>query len=276
MRGRRIRPHPDVTRLTPEDHRYLTSFHDDSVPLPSGADRELSASNPRLRELRDAYAGLQLPVTEASRWNRSAVKSFLDLRWFRGESLITWHYRELPRITALKYFVLLRYVGERDSLGLLGRIEEDGAFGCWTFDYPGRGRVSRDLLESINEISFLERTLGLSQRERFSVLDIGAGYGRLAHRMSAAFPQLEDYCCVDAVPESTFLSEYYLRHRGCTPPGRVVSLNRVEQDLQPGAFDLAVNIHSFPECTYAAVEWWVELLQRLRVPRLLVVPERAR
>ena len=55
------------------------------------------------------------------------------------------------------------------------------------------------------------------------MLDIGAGYGRLAHRMSAAFPQLEDYCCVDAVPESTFLSEYYLRHRGCTPPARVWS-----------------------------------------------------
>ena len=92
------------------------------------------------------------------------MRAFLDLRWFRGETLITWHYRELPRVTALKYFVLLRYVAERDTQGLLERLEEDGAFGCWTFEYPGYGRVSRDLLESVNEIAFLERELGLSAR----------------------------------------------------------------------------------------------------------------
>jgi hypothetical protein len=268
----RVEPHPDVIKLTPEDHRYLTSLHDDSVPLPEGAERELRADNPRLEELRAAYEALDLPVTVASRWNGSAVESFLDLRWFRGETLITWHYRELPRVTALKYFVLLRYVRERDRLGLLDRLDEDGAFGCWTFEYEGHGRVSRDLIESVNEIAFLERELRLSERERFSVLDIGAGYGRLAHRMTAAYEQLDDYCCVDAVPESTFLSEYYLRQRGSSPRARVVGLDRVERELAPGAFDLAVNIHSFSECTYAAVEWWTELLGRLRVPQMLVVP----
>lgn len=267
----RVEPHPDVVRLTPEDRRYLTSLHDQSVPLPPGAERELRSGNLRLRELRAAYGALEVPVTAASRWNGDAVESFLDLRWFRGETLITWHYRELPRVTALKYFLLLRYVQERDELGLLSKLEEDGAFGCWTFEYPGHGRVSRDLIESVNEISFLERELGLSQRERFSVLDIGAGYGRLAHRMTAAYEQLGDYCCVDAVPESTFLSEYYLRHRGSSR-ARVVALDRVQEELEPGAFDLAVNIHSFPECTYAAVEWWTDLLGRLEVPRLLVVP----
>ena len=132
--------------------------------------------------------------------------------------------------------------------------------------------MSRDLIESVNELAFLERELRLSARERFSVLDIGAGYGRLAHRAMEAYPQLDDYCCVDAIPESTLLSEYYLRHRGLAPRARVVSLDRVEAELQPGSFDLAVNVHSFPECTYAAVEWWVELLRRLEVPNLLVVP----
>jgi len=267
-----VAPHPDVVRLTPEDHRYLTSFYDDSVALPDGAARELVQTNPRLVELRSAYAGLNLPVTTASRWNESAVESFLDLRWFRGETLITWHRRELPRLTALKYFVLLRYVQSRDTLGLLERLDEDGAFGCWTFEYPGHGRVSRDLIESVNELLFLERTLGLSSRERFSVLDIGAGYGRLAHRAVSAFPQLDDYCCVDAVPESTFLCEYYLRRRGLSPRARVVSLDRVAAELRPRSFDLAVNIHSFPECTYAAVEWWLELLRRLEVPHLFIVP----
>jgi SAM-dependent methyltransferase len=265
-RGRR-----DPLELSPEDRRYLTEYYDASVPLPPGAEEELSERNPRLRDLRATYDALALPASDGSRWQREHVDAFLDLRYFRGETLITWHYRELPRITRLKYFVLMTYVAERDELGLLDRLEEDGAFGCWTYSYPGHERVSRDLLESVNEISFLERELELSRRERFSVVDVGAGYGRLAHRMAASYPNLSDYCCLDAIPESTFLSEYYLGHRGCAPPARVVSLDAVD-DLAPGEFDLAVNIHSFSECTLAAIAWWVEQLQRLRVPRLLVIP----
>ena len=248
------------------------ALYDDSVPLPAGAAEALSPQNPRLRELRAAYAALDLPALDASRWSEDAVHSFLDLRYFRGETLITWHYRELPRVTALKYFVLARYVADRDELGLLDRLEEDGAFGCWTFDYPGYGRFSRDLLESVNEIGFLERRLGLSDHPSPAVLDVGAGYGRLAHRMACALPNLADYCCVDAVAESTFLSEYYLRHRGVVPPARVVGLDAVDGELAPAAFDLAVNVHSFSECPYAAVQWWAALLGRLEVPHLLVVP----
>ena len=268
LRSRRGR---DPLELTPEDRRYLSEYYDASVPLPPGADAELTERNPRLRELRESYAALDLPASNGSRWRREHVDAFLDLRYFRGETLITWHYRELPRITQLKYFLLMRYVAERDELGLLERLDEDGAFGCWTYDYPGYGRFSRDLLESVNEISFLERELRLSERERFSVVDVGAGYGRLAHRMAAAHPNLADYACLDAVPESTFLSEYYLRHRECAPPARVVELGAVE-DLVPGGFDLAVNIHSFSECTHAAIAWWVDQLRRMRVPELLVVP----
>lgn len=271
-RGRGGVDHPDLAGPTLEDRHYLTSLYDDSAPLPPGAARELSSTNPRLRELRRGYEALALPVSDASRWRDAAVRSFLDLRYFRGETLFYWHYRELPRVTELKYFVFLRYVSERDESELLAKMSEDGSFGCWTFEYPGYGRVSRDLLESANEISFLERELGLSRRDRFSVLDIGAGYGRLAHRMAEVYPQLEDYCCVDAIPEATFISEYYLRDRGSMPPARVVRLDAVADELAPGSFDVAVNIHSFSECTHAAVEWWVELLANLRVPRLLVVP----
>jgi len=184
------------------DHRYLTTLHERRLPLPPGAEAELVPDNPRLAELRAAYAALDLPVTSASRWRREAVEDFLDLRWFRGETLITWHYREEQRVTALKYFVLLRHVAERDALRLLDALEEDGAFGCWTFEYPGHGRVSRDLLESVNEIAYLERRLGLSRTEA-RILDIGAGYVRLAHRMAEVLPRLADYCCVDAIPEST-------------------------------------------------------------------------
>jgi SAM-dependent methyltransferase len=262
----------ELIELTAEDRRYLSSLYDDSLALPEGAAGELSGDNPRLLEIKAAYAALDLPVLTPSRWNESAVSSFLDLQWFRGESLFYWHYRELPRITALKYFVWLGYIQRRDEPDFLDRLDEDGAFGCWTFDYTGHGRVSRDLLESVNEILFLERELKLSARTGFSVLDIGAGYGRLADRMSAALPNVTDYCCVDAVAEATFLSGYYLRHRARVPPARVVRLDHFEAEVEPGDFDLAVNIHSWPECTYAAVDWWVSHLERLAVPNLLVIP----
>jgi SAM-dependent methyltransferase len=268
----RRQPHPDLVKLTPEDRRYMTSLFDDRLPLPAGAERELREDNPRLHELRDAYETLDVPALDHSRWRREAVRSFLDLRYFRGETLITWHYRELPRITMLKYFVYANYVRDRASPALLETLAEDGAFGCWTYTYPGFGTFSRDLLDSLNEISFLERELELSRRDRFSVLDIGAGYGRLAHRIAEAYPNLTDYACVDAIPEATFLSEYYLRFRGVMPPARAISLDQVDAVLDPGSFDLAVNIHSFSECTYAAVEWWLGQLRRLRVPRLLVIP----
>jgi len=265
-------PVRELIELTDEDRRYLTNLHDDSVPLPPGAEAELNGENPRLRELRAAYGKVDLPVRVASRWSPERVDGFLDLRWFRGETLITWHYRELPRISALKYYVMLRYVQERDAAGLLDRLDEDGAFGCWTFEYPGHGRVSRDLLESVNELSYLDRAVGLGKRDRFSVLDIGAGYGRLGHRMTSAFAACDDYCCVDAIPESTFLSEYYLRYRGASPPARVVALHELDGGLTPGSFDLAVNVHSFSECTLEAIEWWVGLLGRLEVPDVVIVP----
>ncbi len=257
--------------LTDEDRRYLTRLYDDSVPLPVEAS-ELTSENPRLIELRDAYSRLDLPVLSLSRWNRSAVSSFLDLRWFRGETLFVWHYRELPRVSQLKYFVYARYVRDRDELGLLDRLTEDGLFGCWTYSFRGWGRVSRDLLQSINEISYLERQLKLSGQPSIKVLDIGAGYGRLGHRMAQALDNVSDYCCVDAVPEATFLSEWYLRYRGCSPPARVVSLDTLDEQLAPRTFDLAVNMHSFSECPLAAVSWWIDRLVELQVCRLLIIP----
>lgn len=253
-----------VQHLTPDELRYMRSWSD----APAVEDGGPSRSDPRLAELARRYAALSWPVSEHTRW---ADRSFIDFSRFRGDSLYLWHYRESPRVTALKYFTFLRYVEERDEKAWLSALEEDGVFGCWTFEFPGRSPVSRDLLDSVNELSFLERTLHLSGWDGLRVLDIGAGYGRLAHRAAQALPGLRDWCCVDAVAESTYLCEYYLRFRGVEPPARVLELPGVPS-LQPGAFDVAVNVHAFSECSHAAVRWWAELVARLRVERLFVVP----
>jgi hypothetical protein len=88
--------------------------------------------------------------------------------------------------------------------------------------------------------------------------------------MSTVVPGLTDYCCVDAIAESTFLSEYYLAYREC-PNTRVLAMDEVLAAPRP-RFDLAANIHSFSECTLEAVEWWVQLLRDWRVPLLFIVP----
>lgn len=231
------------------------ALHDTSGPLPF----VLRDDDPRLAELRAAYAEVPLP---ASRWNEHARASFLDLRFFRGETLITWHYREDERTTRLKYYALLRDVADRDELGLLQRLGEDGAFGCWTFDFAGWGRVSRDLLESVGELSFLHRHGALGTDTR--VLDVGAGYGRLAHRATEA--GLGAWTCIDAIPESTFVCEAYLRHRGVAPPAEVVPLH---EHGGLGRFDLAVNVHAFSEVPVAAARWWID---RVEADAWLVVP----
>jgi len=251
---------------------YLAALHQPGGPAPPDADRDLRDDNLELQDLRRRYASATPTLELSRRWSPASAARHARLRNFRGESLYLWHYRESEAVTRRKYEAYLRHLMARDTAGLLRRLSEDGAFGCWTFSFPGLPTVSRDLLDSINELLFLDRHLGVLSRRGLRVLDIGAGYGRLAHRLAAAAPGLADYCCVDAVPESTFLSRYYLEYRKCAPPARVVPLDRVRSDLAPGSFDLAVNIHSFSECTHQAIAGWVGELQRLRVPHLLIVP----
>lgn len=259
-----------ISRISDEDRWFLNALVDDRKPLPASAD-ELTSESPRLLQLRAAYAQADPAVRVHSRWREEDISSWLDLSYFRGDNAYVWHYRESRRVSELKYLIYLQDVMAHDGPGLLEALGEDGAFGCWTYEFEGLPRVSRDLLDSVNELLFLDAELGVLRGSKPRVLDIGAGYGRMAHRYVSAVPGIVDYCCVDAIAESTFLCEYYIRHREVAPPARVVPLTDAA-DLHRGGFDLAVNIHSWSECTIEAIEWWVGHLERLRVPTLFVVP----
>lgn len=261
-----------VSRLRPEERRFLHASYDETSPLPEGARETLRHDNPRLQQLRDNYRALDLPVSRHTLWDEKRLARELTLPWFRGDNAYVWQLRQLRSDIRLKQYLALRYVEKRDALGLLDKLHEDGAFGCWVFRYGAREPVSRDLLESINEINFLHRHLGIADQADLHVLDIGAGYGRLAHRMCEALPNLVRYDCVDAVPESTFLCEYYLRQRRVDDRARAVPLHQPKRLARPGAYHLAVNIHSFSECTREAVRWWLDHVRELEVPYLLIVP----
>jgi SAM-dependent methyltransferase len=251
------------------DRAYLDQYRDPPPPkLPSGASEFLRSSNPRLAELRQQYRFLESPAVQHSLWNSAYVQADLPLQCFRGDCAFVWQQRDLnlPCTYLLTYYFLCA----SGYQPLLDRLPEDELFGVYTMD-NGASRLSRDRLDSAMEIAFLDRMFGISRRPNFRILDVGSGYGRLAHRLTQAYDNVSVFC-VDAVPESTFLCEYYVRFRGASDRVQVVPLGSIESLLADTPIDLAVNVHSFSECTYGAICWWLDLLAGASVPHLMIVP----
>lgn len=226
----------------------------------------LTPDNPRLAELRATYATLDPAVTSPLIWADDIV-SERDLRLFRGDNAFVYQLGGL-RYNELSYALTAYYTMSAREGPLLDRMSEDGDFGAYTIRIGGKS-VSRDTLDSAREIDFLLSHARVDH-PRLRVLDIGAGYGRLAHRLTETVGDRVEVFATDAFPFSTFVSEFYLRHRG----GRatVVSLDKVEAFLEETPIDVAVNIHSFSECTLEAIEWWVSRLAQRQVRYLMIIP----
>ena len=247
---------------------------------PEAVREALGEDHPRLLQLRRRYAGH--PASGSSVWSDARLAGELSLPWFRRDNAYLWQSRDFTASTAageplqagageVNYLLSAFYVRSIDRLGLLERLDEDGAFGAHTVATGDGAIVSRDLLDSVLELDFLDRHLRIATRERLQVLDIGAGYGRLAHRLAQAMPSTAHVLCTDAIAESTFLSEFYLRFRGVADRAEVVALDEIETRLATADITVAVNIHSFPECPLDSVAWWLALLARNRVPHLFIV-----
>jgi SAM-dependent methyltransferase len=233
-------------------------------PLPPGAEEALRSDHPLLVEYARRYRGHS--AAGASQWSGDYVSNTIDIRHFRANNSYVW--QQWDSADPFRYGLTTYYLRLHDRFGLFERLDEDGLFGAETYDIDGV-TVSRDLLDSICELTFLEEEVGLSRGA--TVLDIGAGYGRLAHRATTAFENVT-YICTDAVPLSTFLSGYYLQFRGVADRATVVPLDRIEEAITGTDIDLAINIHSFAEAPVNAIEWWLQLLARSAVRHLLIVP----
>jgi len=237
--------------------------------LPIGSEEYLQVSNPRLQDLQARYESFNSEVTTPLAWTEGIVKHE-DVLYFRGDNAYVWQLRG-PNMNIMAYALTTYYVKSIDKLGLFEQLEEDNLFGNYTFCIDNK-TISRDLLDSITEIYFLEKHLNISSLKDLTVLDIGAGYGRLAHRMTKALPNVKEYLCTDGVAASSFISEYHLRFRGLEDRAKMIPLDRIENILSNKSVDLAVNIHSFSECKTAAIDWWLSLLVKSRVKYLMVVP----
>jgi hypothetical protein len=237
--------------------------------VPEEAAGYLQRENPRLLEFRQMYAGLDEELKTPLVWTEKFA-AVPDLTSFRGDNM--WvHQRGHQHLTERAYLLAVYYILANDRLGLMEKLTEDGAFGAVTFNMAGH-RVSRDMMDSILEINFLDRHLQLASRNDLSILDIGAGYGRLAHRMMEAFRSLPTYRCTDAIPESSFVCEYNLKFRGHEGRFQVIPATEIDRALPSAKINLAINIHSFSECTLQAVGWWLDRLAKHGVKHLMIVP----
>ncbi|MBI2837732.1 MAG: putative sugar O-methyltransferase [Acidobacteria bacterium] len=238
--------------------------------IPDDAARYLRPDNPRLIELRRRYRDSPASRLDHSVWTRQHVDWGIDLQFFRGDNAFVHQVR--GGYAEAAYLLTASYVQNADKLELLRALAEDDLFGIYSFSFNDQMTISRDLLDSILEINFLEQALGVSNQPGINVLDIGAGYGRFAHRLVTAFPQMGKVFCTDVVPESTFIAEFYLRYRGVDRRAIVVPADEIEALFASEKIDLAVNVHSFSECTMAGVCWWLDLLRRHAVRHLMIVP----
>lgn len=258
-----------VSRIDDEGRKYFEVSHEGDVPLPAGAEEYLRADNPRLTELREAYDALTYPSAVPSQWSDAFLKKNLSLAWFRGDNAYVWQLRLFTGGAKTRNYLAMLDIESRDKLGLFGKLKEDGLFGAFTFKFGDR-TVSRDLLDSINEINYLDEHIGLSSMAAPTVLDIGAGYGRLAWRMDEALPNLGAYDCTDGVPISTFLCEYHLGFRKASEKVRVVPLSEI--DTLRDSYTVAVNVHSFSEQTHASIKWWLDEIAKRDITWLMIVP----
>ena len=221
---------------------------------PKGAAEYLRPDNPRLQDLQVRYGAFNNQVTSPLVWTDTAVSPD-DICYFRGDNAYVWQLRGSGmNMNIMGYVLTAYYVKSIDKFGLLDSLAEDDSFGIVTFRIADRV-MSRDLLDSIVELYFLERHLGVSLAKDMTILDIGAGYGRLAHRVTCALPGIRNYFCTDAVAVSSFISEYYLRFRSVEGRAKVVPLDEIENTLGNATVNIAVNIHSFAECRISAIEW---------------------
>ena len=142
-----------------------------------------------------------------------------------------------------------------------GRLR-DVNHGARFVDTDEWGPVTRQWLDSNTELWFLKKHGMLNKR----ILDIGAGYGRLA---VSASPYVKDYWCTDGVEVSQKVCKRHVDayiHKGN------VHIITPEQLLeQKPECDLALNIHSWNECSLASIACWLEILSLLKVPYLFTV-----
>jgi SAM-dependent methyltransferase len=191
----------------------------------------------------------------------------INLKKFRGDNAYVWQLKSHD----ISSFVISALFAERsDSYGLLTRTREDGDFGAQCIRIGGR-LWSRDLIDSVMEITFLSDHLPSGSLDSLRIIDVGSGYGRLLHRLADTTQNATLYGA-DGVALSTAICRAYIRHQD--QDARVTVLSLAEVDDFTEDFDLATNVHSFSEMPLEIVVRWLDWLVERKVRYLFIVPNK--
>jgi putative sugar O-methyltransferase len=181
---------------------------------------------------------------------------------FRSENAFVWQEQfGNNKEIYIEYYKKIKYI---DIDNLLNKTFECCSYGCKTYDFDNI-KISRDLLDSILEIYFLKSFF--PSLTKLSLLEIGGGYGRLCKRYLDCFPNSK-YYITDAIPQSTFISKIYLNEK----KNNVIDLYDIQAKIKSLKIDIAVNIHSFPECNINDIEWWIKFINSNKIKYIFYVP----
>lgn len=196
-------------------------------------------------------------------WNNSNYITQSFNMNFRGENAYVWQCMlGDDKNIYTEYYKIIKQI---DTDSFLQKTKEDGSYGCISFEIDNI-KISRDLLDSILEIYYIKSVF--PDLEKLNLLEIGAGYGRLCKRFIDCFPNSK-YFITDAIPQSTFFSKIYLGNKN---EDNVINLFDIERRIKELNIDIAINIHSFPECNITDIEWWVKLLYTNKIKYIFYVP----
>lgn len=100
---------------------------------------------------------------------------------------------------------LFDYISLQDKYGILNKLNEPLVGNPFLVEYRGR-KLSQDLCNSVHEFYGATETQDVSNIN--NVVEIGAGYGRLAYVFLKTLPKVH-YTIID-IPPALFVSQWYL------------------------------------------------------------------
>jgi hypothetical protein len=264
------------------DGEHSSSLPPLTPPARTAAERDTASADPdwnapRLRRLKDEYVHrpsvyrldqpyhLWGPNGGVQRARKSTFRSGMAYRPVGGINPTTG-----VQTVSLPHYA--DFVTRTDRSGFAGRLVDDHTHLAHGDIVDG---VSIDLLASAGELGFLSRSKVFERIPVRHVVDIGAGYGRMADHFCQALPGIASYACLDAVPESTYLSEFHLARRNFMD-GRaeVVPLGQVDSLMLTRTCDLAVAARVFDQIPARCVAAWLDLLTAMDTRALFLVTAR--
>lgn len=202
------------------------------------------------------------PSEVHSLWDPEFVAAGVSEANFRAHGPYLW--QSGVTVESLREAMAAMASSAREVIPLM---EEDGAFGAVVHEIDGQ-QVSRDVLDSAMELTHFQ---AMTNTPAPAVLDIGSGYGRLAHRASEIWPE-STWLCADGVHKSNEICRYYLSDYRKTENHRIVEATQLPS-MQLGQIDLAVAVHSLPEMPARWATWWLDVLRQVSCPVLVVITD---